>query len=643
MRRLRYSTAILLAMAGGSNTALAQRAADNAVASAQDAFGNSVGNENIGLYSAGNARGFSPSEAGNLRIEGLYFDQQIQLGNRLVRGSTIRVGLSAQSYPFPAPTGIADFQLRLPGEKTIVSAVGTYSSEGTYRLEIDSQIPILADKLGLTIGASAHHDVFPPGNTSRTWTAGGIFRWRPADNVEITPFWARDEKTDWESNTGRWFPAGATLPPKIKRGVYVSQDWADWRQYDSNFGVLSRVDLESEWTVRAGIFRSRSDKRASFISFYRNIRPDLSANLSMIANPPQSNGSYSGEIRVSRVFTEGPRRHTLHMAARGRDTTRVFGGGQTLVFGPVTMGVNVRFPKPPLNFTPTSHDEVRQGTGGVAYEGLWNGVGEFSAGLQRTYLKRALDQPGLARANSSDNQWIYNATAAAYPTRDLAVYASYTRGLEESGIAPETALNYGEPQPASITQQVDAGLRYALNANVRLVAGVFEVKKPYLNRNTANIYTTVGDTTNRGIELSISGPVAPGLRLVAGGVFIRSRVSGLTVDQGLIGRVPSGETPRSLRLNLQYGPASWRGFSVDSQIANQGAIFADRLNTYKVPSSTTVDLGARYQFSVFSAPASIRVLATNVTNNYSFNVAGSSGTFMTTLPRRISARLSVDY
>ena len=97
MRRLRYSTAILLAMAGGSNTALAQRAADNAVASAQDAFGNSVGNENIGLYSAGNARGFSPSEAGNLRIEGLYFDQQIQLGNRLVRGSTIRVGLSAQS------------------------------------------------------------------------------------------------------------------------------------------------------------------------------------------------------------------------------------------------------------------------------------------------------------------------------------------------------------------------------------------------------------------------------------------------------------------------------------------------------------------------------------------------------------------
>lgn len=643
MRLLGYSAAVAFALTGGSHMAYAQRAGDNAVSAAQDAFGTSVGSENIGLYSAGNARGFSPTEAGNLRIEGLYFDQQFQLGNRLARGSTIRVGLSAQSYPFPAPTGIADYQLRMPGDKPIISAVGTYSSEGTYRLEVDSQTPIIVDRLGITLGASAQHDVYPPGNTARTWSAGGMFRWQPTDNIEIVPFWAREEKTDWESNTGRWFPGGSFLPPKIKRGVYVSQDWADWRQYDSNYGVLSRVELGGGWTARAGIFRSLSDKLSSFISFYRNIQPNRAANLSMIANPHQSNGSYSGEVRVSRVMSEGPRRHTVHLAARGRDTTRVFGGGQTLVFGPVTMGVNVQFPKPVFNFGPTSVDEVRQSTGGIAYEGLWNGVGELSAGLQKTQLKRTLKQPALALARSSDDQWIYNGTVAVYPTRDLAVYASYTRGLEESGIAPETAANYGEPQPASITKQIDAGLRYALTQNVRLVAGVFEVKKPYFNRNTANIHTVVGDTTNRGIELSISGAIAPGLRVVAGGVLIRQRISGLTVNQGLIGRVPSGEIPRTLRLNLQYGPASWKGVSIDAQIANQGATFADRLNTYKIPASTTFDLGGRYQFDLFSTPASIRAQITNLTNTYTFNLAGSSGTFMANLPRRFTTRFTVDF
>ena len=118
--------AILFAVTAGSHAACAQRAADNALAAAQDAFGTTVGNENIGLYSTNNARGFSPTQAGNLRIEGLYFDQQVNLGNRLLRGSTIRIGLSAQSYPFPAPTGIVDYQLRLPGEQFLTSVVASH-------------------------------------------------------------------------------------------------------------------------------------------------------------------------------------------------------------------------------------------------------------------------------------------------------------------------------------------------------------------------------------------------------------------------------------------------------------------------------------------------------------------------------------
>ena len=71
-------------------TAHAQRAGENAVAEASDAFGTVVGREAVGLYSAGNARGFSPSQAGNLRIGGLYFDLAQSLfppTARIFRGS----------------------------------------------------------------------------------------------------------------------------------------------------------------------------------------------------------------------------------------------------------------------------------------------------------------------------------------------------------------------------------------------------------------------------------------------------------------------------------------------------------------------------------------------------------------------------
>ena len=53
------------------------RADENAVRQAGDAFGTSIGREVIGLYNQMSVRGFSPVAAGNVRIDGLYFDPVI--------------------------------------------------------------------------------------------------------------------------------------------------------------------------------------------------------------------------------------------------------------------------------------------------------------------------------------------------------------------------------------------------------------------------------------------------------------------------------------------------------------------------------------------------------------------------------------
>src|SRR5579859_1185114 len=84
----------------------------NVVASAGDAFGITLGPESIGLYGPGSVRGFSPITAGNVRIDGLYFDQQGSMIDRLATDTRIRVGLSATGFPWPAPSGIVDYTLR---------------------------------------------------------------------------------------------------------------------------------------------------------------------------------------------------------------------------------------------------------------------------------------------------------------------------------------------------------------------------------------------------------------------------------------------------------------------------------------------------------------------------------------------------
>ena len=88
-----------------------QRRQENAAREADDGFGKSVGNEPIGIYASGEVRGFSATAAGSNRIEGLYFDRTGAVTDVIIRGSTVRVGLSASALlSSTSPINSADSQ-----------------------------------------------------------------------------------------------------------------------------------------------------------------------------------------------------------------------------------------------------------------------------------------------------------------------------------------------------------------------------------------------------------------------------------------------------------------------------------------------------------------------------------------------------
>jgi len=628
--------------------ASAQRAGDNALTAAQDAFGTTVGNESIGLYTTGSARGFSPVQAGNVRLEGLYFYQGSTPGStngldsHLSRGSTVRVGLTAQSYPFPAPTGIADYRLRLPGDKTIVSVVANYGPYETYKADVDAEVPVIPGKLGVVLGVGGGYDSYTWGGDTTSWSAAGLVHWRPRENLEIIPFWSRSARYNWES-VAFVATGGDWLPPKIKDRAQLSKTWTDTDTTDLNFGMLARLVAGPHWTLRAGVFRSKNGRPERIDALYLDTQRDGTTQFYAAADVPLDSGAYSGEVRASGTFTEGPRRHTVHLATRGYTSARNASVADTRFIGQTIIGVQEQFPEPVFNLRSGGVQKSRQGTVGVAYEGGWAGIGELSAGIQKTFYERTFMRPGLPDTGSQSRPWLYNGTLALFATRDLTVYGSYTRGLEESSIAPESAANRGNTLPANITEQIDAGVRYVITPGLRFVGGVFEVKKPYLDRDAANVFTSVGSVTHRGIELSLSGQPLEGLTVVAGAVLLRARVSGFTVDQGVIGKIPAGSTPRLLRLNLQYGPKTWDGLSVETQIEHKSAQYANRRNTFKRAASTTVNIGGRYQFNLFDSPASLRVQVLNLTNDVNWTVSGASGFFMAGDTRRYTARLAVDF
>ena len=635
--------AILLASAA---PAWGQRTDENAVKAASDAFGTSVGNEKIGLYDVSDVRGFSPITAGNVRVEGLSVTEHGGFTSRVVSGSTIRVGLTAQGYPFPAPTGIADYTLRSSGNEAVLSPVLHVGPPRTLGLDVDAQFPFVRDRLSMTAGFSYRYEEGIVGEHIRTVQGGGVLRWRPSDKVEIKPFYGRmlfhDDRT-----VGSIFSAGPYLPPKIERR-YFGLDWTESQTERQFYGGVGSVQLSDSWQIRAGLFRWENQTERGFSELYRNVQRDGSAQRQLVATKDQTAASTSGELRSSYSVTEGDRRHTFHLSVRGRDTKRAYGGADVRDLGPAVIGQRTEVPEPDFRFGPLSRDEVRQITGGIGYELRWPEVAELSLGLQKTDYRKASSIPGRPTLTTKDTPCLYNGTLALHLTDRLVAYAGYTRGLEESAAAPADAVNRNSAPPALRTSQRDAGLRYAILPGLSLVAGLFDVRKPYFNIDPDRVYRELATVRHRGAELSLAGQPIKGLSVVAGAVFLDADVSGEAVDLGRIGPKPVATTKRIVRANFDYRLPFFQPLSVDLGItslagrvasAREYAELGDRQLTTEP--RTTFDIGARYRFKAAGAPATLRAQITNLFNAYGWDVSPSSS-FRFSDQRRFSLTLTAD-
>jgi iron complex outermembrane receptor protein len=640
MRRVLLATAATACLA---SPAVAQRSADNAVTAAEDAFGTSIGNETIGLYGPSQVRGFSPVAAGNVRIEGVYLDRQGFIASRLVSGSTVRVGLSAQGYLFPAPTGIVDYRLRDVGETPMVSVVAGSLAYGAPSVEIDAQLPLAGRRLGVAAGASYAHEAYFDGSDAHYVRLAVIPRWRPTDGVEIIPFWSTTIGRD-EEVAPTIITAGPYAPAKVPRRRYFGQSWAAKDSQSLNTGIIGKARIGQDWSLVAGLFRSSFENEQNFAQLFLDADQAGRATERVIADPGQRYASTSGELRIGRSLTEGPRIHTLNASVRARRLDSVYGGAAAPIdVANVQVGIHAPVTQPErFAFGPRTRDHVRQTTVGLSYEGRWRNVGEANLGMQKADYRKTILVPGARPTTTTDKPWLLNASAAAYLSPALAAYAGFTRGLEESGLAPNNAANRNEALPAIRTRQVDAGLRWAVRPKLKLVAGVFDVRKPYFNTDEANRYVVLGEVRHRGAEFSLSGALARDVSLVAGAVLMQPRVTGEAVEQGRVGKRPLGQPERILRANLEYRPPALIGVSLDVAVSNHGRRAASRDNSVYLNDYTLIDIGARYRFKVADNPAMLRVQVSNLTDAYVWSVLGGNS-FGLTDRRRAAATLAVDF
>ena len=617
-----------------THPAYAQKTDNNAVTAAEDAFGKSVGDQSIGIYSDSSVRGFSPIAAGNVRVEGLYFDLQGNLNSRLVTGSTVRVGISAQGYNFPAPTGVIDYDLAKPGDKLLTSVQLTQGPWKGVSGEIDLQIPIIGEKLGIAAGVDRFHSGTQYGTIDDSVSAAVSLRIAPRDGIEIMPFWSRTR--DWGFETlPIIFTGGLTLPKRAPRNVFTGQPWAQYSGVQSNYGVVAKADPLG-FDVRFGVFRSSYRVDSEAADLLTGTRADGTvASRQLLLMGGDTGASTSGELRIGRSFTEGKRRHTVTASFRARQQNRSYGGEDFIDLGASRSDVPDVRPARIANFGPKTNDKTTQTTFGSSYEGKWLDVGELTVGVQKTrYAKTVVDPlPALVNPVTRDAPILLSAAGAFYITPRLAAYGGYTRGLEESPIAPSDALNRNQAPPAIRTVQRDAGLRWKIGAGVTAVAGVFDVSKPFFENDAAGKFVQTGNVRHRGIEFSVAGKVAPGLNMVLGNLLIDQKLSN--------GLRPRGATTRKTILSLNYRLPKNPAWSFDYYLESTSSRNANRSGTLAIPARAIVNIGARYRLKIADRPVLIRALVANVTNRFGWNV-GENGGFTPNGTRRFTLSLSTD-
>lgn len=608
---------MICGLSAGPGTALAQRAGENAVTGSDDAFGTSVGQESTGIYTDRNTRGFSPLDAGNVRIEGIYFDQVEVLAGRLRRDTAIRVGFGAIDMPFVAPTGVVNHRFRPFPTDAGNSLNGTFYVPGGHIDEWDFRLPLVEGHLGLTGGiANANLDQVD-GSKSRSWglTLRPILR---VGRMEFAPYAAIGEFADSFARPLAVVRDGY-LPDLPKRGRYLGQRWASGRKHHQNMGATLKARITDRLSFRGGYFYSMGDRLKNFSEIYEVVAPGGLSNHYVIADPRHDIHSYSGEGQVALTLGTDRLKHRVFAGYRSRNRLTETGGSDFFNLGQTVYGQIDRIDEPSsFGFSAVNAGRVRQSSWMLGYVGQLQGVGHLNIGIQKArYRARSLDgATGLIDRSRAD-PWLYNATLMIEATSRLSVYVASQRGLEDSGLAPENAANRGEQLPATRTTQYEGGVRWDFGKG-KLVVSAFQISKPYFTFDAADNFVQLGKRRHRGAEASLTGHFGDRLDIVAGAVLTDRTVTGEARELGY-GKLPAGTPSLFGQLDANYRTGLLGGLVVTGGLHYTGkravtarkiAELGDRQLT--LPGWLRVDLGFRHRFKLGGMDISTRAVVQNL-------------------------------
>ncbi len=221
----------------------------------------------------------------------------------------------------------------------------------------------------------------------------------------------------------------------------------------------------------------------------------------------------------------------------------------------------------------------------------------------------------------------------------LSFYGNYIEGLSPGATASVSYDNAYEALAPYESKQSEVGVKWDLG-NFTNTLSLFRIEVPAFGSvNGTNVFGQNGDQVNRGLEWNGFGQVTPTIRVLGGASYTRAKVSSSGADTTNAYGVPRW----TANLGAEWDTSWIEGMTLTSRVTYTGSQYLNSSNDMKIPSWTTLDIGARYVTSVSGNELTLRAGVDNVFNREYWSGVYNDGYTTWGSPRTVTISATVDF
>ncbi len=158
----------------------------------------------------------------------------------------------------------------------------------------------------------------------------------------------------------------------------------------------------------------------------------------------------------------------------------------------------------------------------------------------------------------------------------------------------------------------------------------------------AGRFSVQGQQRNRGLELSVSGEVTQGTRLLGGVTLLDARLT-KTANAANQGNAPVGVPKVQANLWAEWDTPWVEGLTLTSGALYTARQYANQANTQQLDAWTRFDIGARFSTRIAEQPTTFRATVQNLFDRQYWSGVASYGAFSQGSPRTLSLSATVDF